>query len=343
MAEKITYQQAGVDIKEGYRAVAGMKSHVQRTHNANVLTDIGSFGGLFQLPMKDLNEPVLVSGTDGVGTKLKVAFMADTHHTVGIDLVAMCVNDILCQGAKPLFFLDYLATGKLNADQVTELVAGIADGCVEAGCALIGGETAEMPGFYSAGEYDMAGFSVGVVDRKKIIDGTTITAGDKVIGIAATGFHSNGFSLIRKLIFDVGGLQLADIYPGTDQLVRDVLLMPTAIYVKPILDLIAQIDIKGAAHITGGGFIENIPRALPKGLSVKIDRAAWQVPAIYNTLQRLGNLSNDDMFNTFNMGIGFVLVVNDNDSARALEIIKAHDFNAYTIGQVVTGDEGLLL
>lgn len=343
MVDKITYQQAGVDIKEGYRAVAGMKSHVQRTYNANVLTDIGSFGGLFELPMQGITEPVLVSGTDGVGTKLKVAFMADTHHTVGIDLVAMCVNDILCQGAKPLFFLDYLATGKLNAEQVTDLVAGIADGCVAAGCALIGGETAEMPGFYSAGEYDMAGFSVGVVDRKQIIDGTAIVAGDAVIGIAASGFHSNGYSLIRKLIFDIAGLKLSDTYPGTDQSVRDVLLTPTAIYVKPVLALIEQLNIKGAAHITGGGFIENIPRALPKALSVKIDRTAWQVPAIYNTLQQLGNLNDEDMFNAFNMGIGFVLVVDANDSARALEIIKAHDFNAYTIGQVVSGDAGLLL
>ncbi len=260
MSDKITYDKAGVDIKEGYLAVEKMKQHVKRTFNSNVLTDIGSFGGLFQLPLDGITEPVLVSGTDGVGTKLKIAFMADKHDTVGQDLVAMCVNDVLCQGATPLFFLDYLATGKLDSAVAAELVKGVADACVLSGCALIGGETAEMPGFYGAGEYDMAGFTVGVVDRQRIIDGQSIQAGDVVIGLASSGFHSNGYSLIRKLVFDVAGLSLDDTFPGIDATVQEVLLTPTQLYVKPILALLKEVDVKGAAHITGGGFIENIPR-----------------------------------------------------------------------------------
>lgn len=343
MSEKITYRDAGVDIEEGYRAVEKMKKHVKSTFNANVLTDIGSFGGLFQLPMQGLEEPVLVSGTDGVGTKLKIAFMADVHETVGQDLVAMCVNDVLCQGATPLFFLDYLATGRLDADKAADLVKGIADGCRLAGCALIGGETAEMPGFYADGEYDMAGFTVGVVDKKKIIDGSSIVAGDVVIGLASSGIHSNGYSLVRKLIFDVAGLALDAPLGNTGKTVQEVLLEPTAIYVKPVLKAIATGCIKGAAHITGGGFIENIPRTLPKGLSVQVDRGGWQVPELFNFLQRTGNLDDEDMFNTFNMGIGFVMVVGKDHVETVRQALTEGALESFIIGEVVTSDRGLIL
>ncbi len=342
MSNKITYADSGVNIKEGYLAVEKMKQHVKSTFNDNVLTDIGSFGGLFRLPINGMAEPVLVSGTDGVGTKLKIAFMADKHDTVGQDLVAMCVNDVLCQGAQPLFFLDYLATGKLNATQAADIVKGVAAACRLSGCALIGGETAEMPGFYSAGEYDMAGFTVGLVDRPNIIDGQNIKAGDIAIGIASSGFHSNGYSLIRKLIFDVAKLSLDETYPSTNKTVKDVLLTPTALYVKPVLELLKQVTVKGAAHITGGGFIENIPRTLPQNLAVKIKRDAWQVPSIFRTLQSLGNLSNQDMFNTFNMGIGFVVIVAAEDVQQTLAILNS-DMPAYQIGEVVVADQGVIL
>ncbi len=342
MSNKITYADSGVNIKEGYLAVEKMKQHVKSTFNANVLTDIGSFGGLFKLPLDGMSEPVLVSGTDGVGTKLKIAFMADKHDTVGQDLVAMCVNDVLCQGAQPLFFLDYLATGKLNAAQAADIVKGVAAACRLSGCALIGGETAEMPGFYSEGEYDMAGFTVGLVDRPNIIDGQNIKAGDVAIGIASSGFHSNGYSLIRKLIFDVAKLSLDDTYPNTDKTVKEVLLTPTALYVKPVLELLKQVTVKGAAHITGGGFIENIPRALPADMAVKLNRAAWQVPPLFRTLQSLGNLSDQDMFNTFNMGIGFVVIVAAEDAEKSLAILNS-DTSAYQIGEVVTANKGVIL
>ncbi len=342
MSNKITYADSGVNIKEGYLAVEKMKQHVKSTFNENVLTDIGSFGGLFKLPINGMLEPVLVSGTDGVGTKLKIAFMADQHDTVGQDLVAMCVNDVLCQGAQPLFFLDYLATGKLNASQAADIVKGVAAACRLSGCALIGGETAEMPGFYAAGEYDMAGFTVGLVDRAKIIDGQNIKAGDVAIGIASSGFHSNGYSLIRKLIFDVAKLSLDDTFPNTGKTVKEVLLTPTAIYVKPVLELLKQVTVKGAAHITGGGFIENIPRTLPDYLAVKINRTAWQVPSVFMTLQSLGNLTDQDMFNTFNMGIGFVVIVEAADAERTLAILNQQT-TAYQIGEVVTADGGVIL
>ncbi len=342
MSNKITYADSGVNIKEGYLAVEKMKQHVKSTFNENVLTDIGSFGGLFKLPINGMSEPVLVSGTDGVGTKLKIAFMADEHDTVGQDLVAMCVNDVLCQGAQPLFFLDYLATGKLNATQAADIVKGVAAACRLSGCALIGGETAEMPGFYAAGEYDMAGFTVGLVDRAKIIDGQTIKAGDVAIGIASSGFHSNGYSLIRKLIFDVAKLSLDDTYPDTDKTVKEVLLTPTALYVKPVLELLKQVNVKGAAHITGGGFIENIPRTLPEHLAVKLNRMAWQVPSVFKTLQSLGNLTDQDMFNTFNMGIGFVVIVNAKDAEGTLSILN-QQVTAYQIGEVITDDGGVIL
>ncbi len=342
MSNKITYADSGVNIKEGYLAVEKMKQHVKSTFNENVLTDIGSFGGLFKLPINGMSEPVLVSGTDGVGTKLKIAFMADKHDTVGQDLVAMCVNDVLCQGAQPLFFLDYLATGKLNASQAADIVKGVAAACRLSDCALIGGETAEMPGFYAAGEYDMAGFTVGLVDRSKIIDGQTIKAGDVAIGIASSGFHSNGYSLIRKLIFDVAKLSLDDTYPNTIKTVKEVLMTPTALYVKPVLELLKQVNVKGAAHITGGGFIENIPRTLPADLAVKLNRAAWQVPVIFKTLQSLGNLTDYDMFNTFNMGIGFVVIVAAEDVERTLAILNQQT-TAYQIGEVVAADGGVIL
>ncbi len=331
---KITYKDAGVNIEEGYRAVAKMKEHIAKTFNQNVLTDIGSFGGLFQLPLKDMKEPVLVAGTDGVGTKLKLAFMADKHDTVGIDLVAMCVNDVLCQGAMPLFFLDYIATGSLDADRAAELVKGVAVGCQEANCALIGGETAEMPDFYPSGEYDMAGFTVGLVDKEKIIDGSTIKEDDVVIGIASSGVHSNGYSLVRKLIFDVAGLQLEDTFPNSDKTVAEILLEPTKIYVKALKEAISQNLIKGAAHITGGGFIENIPRALPEGLGVMIERERLEIPNLFQQLQQIGNLDENDMFNTFNMGYGFVLVVAAEHSEKVLAMIENAGEKASVIGKV---------
>ncbi len=342
-AAKITYKDAGVDIEEGYRAVEKMKQHVKSTFNANVLTDIGSFGGLFQLPMNGLEEPVLVSGTDGVGTKLKIAFMSDVHDTVGQDLVAMCVNDVLCQGATPLFFLDYLATGRLDANKAGDLVKGIADGCRLAGVALIGGETAEMPGFYADGEYDMAGFTVGVVDKKRIIDGSKIVPGDVLIGLPSSGVHSNGYSLVRKLVFDVAGLSMADTLGETGKTVQEVLLTPTAIYVKPVLKAIATGAIKGAAHITGGGFIENIPRTLPKGLAAQIDRSSWEIPELFKFLQKTGNLEDEDMFNTFNMGIGFVMVVDPSQVETVLEALAAEQLKGVRLGEIVADSRGVIL
>lgn len=343
MSEKITYKDAGVNIEEGYKAVEQMKEHVKSTFNENVLTGIGSFGGLFQLPMKGMEEPVLVSGTDGVGTKLKIAFMTDIHDTVGQDLVAMCVNDVLCQGATPLFFLDYLATGALKAEKAAALVKGIADGCRLAGCALVGGETAEMPGFYADGEYDMAGFTVGMVDKKKIIDGSTIVEGDVIIGLPSSGIHSNGYSLVRKLIFDVAGLTLEDQLADTGMTVKEALITPTRIYVKPVLKVINTVTVKGAAHITGGGFIENIPRTLPAGVSAKIDRTSWEVPKLFKALQKYGNLEDTDMFNTFNMGVGFILVIAKEDVEKTLEALESEGVEGITLGSIVKGSEGVIL
>ncbi len=335
---KITYKDAGVNIDEGYLAVSKMKEHVKKTFNQNVLTDIGSFGGLFKLPMENMKEPVLVAGTDGVGTKLKLAFMADKHDTVGIDLVAMCVNDVLCQGAMPLFFLDYIATGSLDSDKVAELVKGVSDGCQQANCALIGGETAEMPDFYPSGEYDMAGFTVGLVDKEKIIDGSSIKPNDALIGIASSGVHSNGYSLVRKLIFDVAGLKLDDKFPNSDKTVAETLLIPTKIYVKALKEVIASGLVKGAAHITGGGFIENIPRTLPTGLGVMIERSRLEIPNLFQQLQKIGNLEERDMFNTFNMGYGFVLVVNADDSDKVIAMIENAGEKASVIGKVCEGE-----
>ncbi|MFZ5986976.1 MAG: phosphoribosylformylglycinamidine cyclo-ligase, partial [Bacillota bacterium] len=303
-----TYKDAGVDVEAGYEAVRLMKKDVQRTFRPEILSDIGGFGGLFALNKEKYSEPILVSGTDGVGTKLKIAFLMDKHDTIGIDCVAMCVNDIVCSGAEPLFFLDYIALGKNRPEKVAQIVKGVADGCVEAGCALIGGETAEMPGFYPDDEYDIAGFAVGIVDRVKVIDGKNIKEGDKLIGLASSGIHSNGYSLVRKLLAPRKDKLLEEIKVlGTT--LGEELLKPTRIYVKTILDLKDKFEIKGISHITGGGFFENMPRMLPEGFGIKIVKGTWPVLPIFNLLQNLGSVDEKDMFNTFNMGIGMAIAV----------------------------------
>ncbi|MBR0599166.1 phosphoribosylformylglycinamidine cyclo-ligase [Sinanaerobacter chloroacetimidivorans] len=338
MNEKLTYKDAGVDTKEGEKAVRLMKTHVKKTFNENVLTGLGGFGSLFQLDIKEMKEPVLVSGTDGVGTKLKIAFLMDKHDTVGQDCVAMCVNDILCQGAKPLFFLDYIATGKVKAEKVSDIVKGIADGCVEAGCALVGGETAEMPDFYSDGEYDMAGFAVGVVDKSRMIDGSKIKEGDKVIGIGSSGIHSNGYSLVRKLFFDKLGLSVDNEIKELGMTLGEALITPTKIYTKACTAALSHFQINGIVHITGGGFYENIPRIIPKGLGVNIRYGSWKIPAIFDYIQDSGNIEQEEMFSTFNMGIGMMMMV-PADSAEAVkaELIKAGE-KAEIIGEIVKGE-----
>ncbi|WP_339189452.1 phosphoribosylformylglycinamidine cyclo-ligase [Paenibacillus sp. FSL P2-0121] len=332
------YKNAGVDIAAGNEAVERMKKHVKRTYRPEVMTDLGGFGALFGLNKDKYEEPVLVSGTDGVGTKLKIAFTADRHDTIGIDAVAMCVNDIVVQGAEPLFFLDYLACDKVVPEKIEAIVAGIAEGCHQAGCALIGGETAEMPGMYSAGEYDIAGFTVGVADKAKLVTGANIAAGDTVIGLASSGVHSNGFSLVRKLLLEQEGYDLNDVLPELGAPLADVLLAPTKIYVKPLLALLEQLPVKGMAHITGGGFIENIPRVLPDNVDVEINYGSWPILPIFGLMQDKGNVSNRDMFTTFNMGIGLVLVVSAADGERALELLKASGEEAYIIGKVTEGE-----
>ncbi|MEK5413888.1 MULTISPECIES: phosphoribosylformylglycinamidine cyclo-ligase [unclassified Paenibacillus] len=332
------YKNAGVDIAAGNEAVERMKKHVKRTYRPEVMTDLGGFGALFGLNKDKYEEPVLVSGTDGVGTKLKIAFAADRHDTIGIDAVAMCVNDIVVQGAEPLFFLDYLACDKVVPEKIEAIVAGIAEGCHQAGCALIGGETAEMPGMYSAGEYDIAGFTVGVADKAKLVTGANIAAGDTVIGLASSGVHSNGFSLVRKLLLEQEGYGLNDVLPELGAPLADVLLAPTKIYVKPLLALLEQLPVKGMAHITGGGFIENIPRVLPDNVDVEINYGSWPILPIFRLMQNKGNVSNRDMFTTFNMGIGLVLVVSAADGERALELLKASGEEAYIIGKVTEGE-----
>ncbi|MEK4186058.1 MULTISPECIES: phosphoribosylformylglycinamidine cyclo-ligase [Paenibacillus] len=332
------YKNAGVDIAAGNEAVERMKKHVKRTYRPEVMTDLGGFGALFGLNKDKYEEPVLVSGTDGVGTKLKIAFAADRHDTIGIDAVAMCVNDIVVQGAEPLFFLDYLACDKVVPEKIEAIVAGIAEGCHQAGCALIGGETAEMPGMYSAGEYDIAGFTVGVADKAKLVTGADIAAGDTVIGLASSGVHSNGFSLVRKLLLEQEGYGLNDVLPELGAPLADVLLAPTKIYVKPLLALLEQLPVKGMAHITGGGFIENIPRVLPDNVDVEINYGSWPILPIFGLMQDKGNVSNRDMFTTFNMGIGLVLVVSAADGERALELLKASGEEAYIIGKVTEGE-----
>jgi len=334
------YKQAGVDIAAGNEAVERMKKHVKRTFRPEVLTGLGGFGALFGLDAKRYEEPVLVSGTDGVGTKLMLAFMMDRHDTIGIDAVAMCVNDIVVQGAEPLFFLDYLACGKVVPEKIEAIVAGIAEGCAQAGCALIGGETAEMPGMYGADEYDIAGFAVGVVDRKDLIDGSRIRPGDAVIGLASSGVHSNGYSLVRKLLLEQHGYQLTDVVPGLSEDGRtlgEVLLTPTKIYVKPVLALRERVELKGLSHITGGGFIENIPRVLPDDVDVEIEYGSWPILPIFRHLQELGAISNRDMFTTFNMGIGMVMIVPAEQADETLAAARELGETAYRIGTVVPG------
>ena len=338
--DSITYKDAGVDIDAGNSFVKMIKPLVKATRRPEVLADIGGFGGLFALNTAKYRNPVLVSGTDGVGTKLKVAFMADRHDTVGIDLVAMCVNDIIVQGAEPLFFLDYLATGKLEPAKGAAIVKGIAEGCSLAGCALIGGETAEMPGFYTADEYDLAGFTVGVVERDAIVDGSSITVGDTLIGLASSGLHSNGYSLARKVLFDRLGLGIHEIIPETGRSVADELLVPTRIYVKSVLNLLRDFTIHGIAHITGGGLPENVPRILPKGCMARIRTAAWEMPAIFRVLQRGGNIAEAELFRTFNCGIGMVLAVPAAEAAEVLHRLTALGETAMVIGEVVRCEAG---
>ena len=336
-----SYKAAGVDITAGYKAVDLMKSHIARTKTSGVMSGIGGFGGLFGLDLSGIKNPVLVSGTDGVGTKLKMAFLMDKHDTVGIDCVAMCVNDIICCGAKPLFFLDYIAVGKNIPEKVASIVSGVADGCVQAGCALIGGETAEMPGFYPEDEYDLAGFSVGVTDRDKILDNTTVKEGDIIIGLKSSGVHSNGFSLVRK-IFDVENKDIkspVDFLDGKS--IGETLLTPTKIYVKPMCALFEKITVKAVSHITGGGFYENIPRSIPKGFGAKIDKSALQILPIFTLLQKEGNIPERDMFNTFNMGIGMSVIVDKNDADKALEILRENGEDAYIIGEIEKSDESV--
>ena len=331
-----SYKAAGVDITAGYKAVELMKSHIKRTMTAGVCSDIGGFGGLFELGK--VKNPVLVSGTDGVGTKLKIAFLMDKHNTVGIDCVAMCVNDVICCGAKPLFFLDYIAVGKNVPERVASIVEGVAEGCVQAGCALIGGETAEMPGFYPVDEYDLAGFSVGVVDKKKILNNKKMKEGDVVIAIPSTGVHSNGFSLVRK-VFDV---EKADLKTPLESLggksLGETLLTPTKIYVKPILALVDKIKVRAISHITGGGFYENIPRSIPDGFGAKIERKAVQILPVFDMLAKTGNISERDMFNTFNMGVGMSVVVPKEDADKAINILRANGENAYIMGEIIKSD-----
>jgi phosphoribosylformylglycinamidine cyclo-ligase len=334
------YKKAGVDIAAGNEAVERMKKHVKKTFRPEVLTGLGGFGGLFSLNKDKYEEPVLVSGTDGVGTKLKLAFAMDKHDTIGIDAVAMCVNDVIVTGAEPLFFLDYLACDKIVPEKIEAIVKGVADGCEQAGCALIGGETAEMPGMYHNGEYDIAGFTVGIVDRKKAIDGSTIAAGDVVIGLGSSGIHSNGFSLVRRLLLEEKGYALTDTPKELGgKTLGDVLIEPTRIYVKQILRLLESVTVKGMAHITGGGFIENIPRVLPDGVNVDINRGSWPVLPIFGLMQEAGSITDRDMYTTFNMGIGMVLVVGADQAEQALQLAQEQGELAYRIGTVTSGSK----
>ena len=331
------YKEAGVDVEAGYKAVELMKNHVKSTFRREVLTDIGGFGGLFSLSAaKSMEEPVLVSGTDGVGTKLKLAFVMDKHNTIGIDAVAMCVNDVVCSGAEPLFFLDYIACGKNVPEKIAEIVSGVAEGCRQAGCSLIGGETAEMPGFYPEDEYDLAGFTVGLMDNKKVINGSKIKSGDVLIGIASSGIHSNGYSLVRK-IFDVTKESMNTYYDELGAKIGDVLLTPTKIYVKAVLELMKNVEIKGLSHITGGGFIENIPRMMPEGTKAVIYEDWFEIPPIFKLMESKGNVKHSSMFNTFNMGIGMVAAVDEKDADKTLKILEKIGEKAYKIGVVAEG------
>ena len=336
------YAASGVDITAGYRAVELMKSHIARTMVPGVVSDVGGFGGLFELP-EGMKKPVLVSGTDGVGTKLKLAFLLDKHDTVGIDCVAMCVNDIICCGAKPLFFLDYIACGKNVPEKIAALVSGVADGCVQAGAALIGGETAEMPGFYSEDEYDLAGFSVGVVEKDKIIDHTKMQEGDVMIALPSSGVHSNGFSLVRK-VFDVENRNMLRPLPELEgKSLGETLLTPTKIYVQPVLKLLESVTVKGISHITGGGFYENIPRSIPEGLGVVIKTEDVKTPPVFGLIQKAGKISDHDMFNTFNMGVGMVVTVSAEDVEKSINLLKECGEEAYVLGCIVKSEEKITL
>lgn len=333
-----SYKQAGVDVTAGYQSVELMKEAVRSTYNEGVVSDLGGFGGLYALNTKEMKEPILVSGTDGVGTKLKLAFLMNKHDTIGQDCVAMCVNDIVCCGAKPLFFLDYMALGKNVPEVVATIVKGVADGCKMAGCSLVGGETAEMPGFYKQGEYDLAGFSVGVVEKEKMIDSQTIEVGDKVIGIASSGVHSNGFSLVRK-IFNINEETINQYQEELGMTLGESLLTPTKIYVKAILKLLENIQVKGISHITGGGFYENMPRMLRDGVSLKIQKDSYPVLPIFKLIQKTGNIPERDMYNTFNMGIGMAVIVKKEEAEKAIEILEQQGEKAYIIGDVIEGDK----
>lgn len=338
-----SYKEAGVDITSGYRAVELMKEHVSKTMVFGNTSPVGGFGGLLQPDLTGMEEPILVSGTDGVGTKLKLAFLQDKHDTVGLDCVAMCVNDIICVGAKPLFFLDYIAVGKNVPEKVASIVKGVADGCIQSECCLIGGETAEMPGFYPEDEYDLAGFAVGIVDKKKVINIEKVSEGDAIIGIASSGIHSNGYSLVRK-VFDVENTDLNKTYEELDgKTLGEVLLTPTKIYVKPMLALFREMTPHAVMHITGGGFYENIPRALPEGMSAKIYKDELEIPGIFKLLMKEGNIPERDMFNTYNMGTGMTVVVPKEDAARAVEIIEAAGEHAKVIGEIVKSSEGVII
>lgn len=339
----MTYKKAGVDVEEGQRAVQLMKNHVKATFNKNVLEDLGGFGGLFALDLKGISEPILVSGTDGVGTKLKLAFLLDKHDTIGQDCVAMCVNDILCQGAKPLFFLDYIATGRLKAQKVSDIVKGVADGCRMAGSVLIGGETAEMPGFYQDEEYDIAGFAVGIVDKSKVITGKGIQEGDVILGIASSGLHSNGFSLVRNVLIDHGKLPLDRIYENFDKSLGEELITPTRIYVKSVMKVLESIEVKGIVHITGGGFYENIPRILPENVDAHIELGSWFIPEIFRLIQAQGGIEDNEMFKTFNMGIGMMLVVSQDDVEQTLGILEEEGEKVYRIGKIQRGKKQVVL
>ena len=340
-----SYAAAGVDITAGYKAVELMKKHVARTRNEGCLDDVGGFGGCFGLPVAGMEEPVLVSGTDGCGTKVKLAILMDKHDTIGIDCVAMCVNDIICVGAKPLFFLAYIACGKNVPEKIAEIVGGVAEGCVQSGAALIGGETAEHPGMMPVEDYDLAGFAVGIVDKKKIIDNTRMAAGDVVIALPSTGIHSNGFSLCRK-VFDIDNNNPELYIPREElggQTIAHALLTPTKIYVKPVLALLEQVDVKGISHITGGGFYENIPRSIPDGLCAKIDKSKVKVLPIFDLIASWGSITERDMFNTYNMGVGMSIVVPAAQEETALEILKDNGVDAYTIGSIIENEEKVIL
>ncbi len=338
MDVKLTYKDAGVDTKEGEKAVNLMKPYVKKTFNENVLTGLGGFGSLFKLDVAGIKEPILVSGTDGVGTKLKIAFLMDKHDTVGIDCVAMCVNDVLCQGAKPLFFLDYIATGKVKAEKIADIVKGIADGCVQGKSALVGGETAEMPDFYADGEYDMAGFSVGVVDKDKMITGQNIVKGNKIIGIASSGIHSNGYSLVRKVFFDKMKMPVSQYVEELGMTLGEALLTPTRIYANACDAVLGKHSVNGIIHITGGGFFENIPRIIPEGLGVKVNLGTWRVLPIFSYIQKCGNIEDKEMFSTYNMGVGMMMIVDEKEADAVVKVLRDAGETADIIGEIVQGN-----